>query len=287
MATTESLMVLALGFVLALICVLLFARMIWNLGQRLSRRRAEKSRPALIRDLEADRDQLRASHAMMQQKLDSKLAEAKARTVEQQAEVSRHRNRVQTLIADVNTREDELDRRAEEISTLTAESDAKSAELELHAETIALLKSELEVRDTDVQMLKSELTKTAELLDESKDQLVRLDGERSAVLARQLASEQRTQSDYAPELIPEFRPQQSFLQGVKPAKRFDFSNPEDTPAMPAPVQQRSNSLSDLLSNARKNMMESQANSKLKEKPRGNPIANVVSIAQRLRSQDKE
>jgi hypothetical protein len=280
MSTTESLMVLALGFVLALICVLLFARMVWNIGQRLSTRRADKNRPALIRDLEADRDQRRAGNAMMQQKLDSKLAESKARMVEQQAEVSRHRNRVQTLIADLNLRGDEITRQSEVISTLNTESESKSGEIDNQAEIIASLKSELEAREDDVRMLKSELSKTIVLLDESKDQLVRLEGERNAAVVRQ-----RTAADQpyvaSPGNIPEFIPQQ--IQ--RPAKRFDFGTPDDH-IMEPPKTQPGN-LADLLSSARRNMQESQANMKLKDKSRSNPIANVVSIAQRLRSQDKE
>ncbi len=298
MSQTETLMVLGLGVALALIGVLFFARFVWNIGQRISKIRAERNRPTQIRDLQADRDQLRASHAVMSQKLQSGLAEAKARVVEQEAEVSRHRNRVQTLVETVNGHRTDIEQRDQAISDLTDRAEQQAADLDANASAIEALKTEIETRDDDIHMLKAELAKTMDLLDESATQLHRLDAERAA----SMRAEMRTELQGAvriPSLPEDLHAPREPLLIVKPSgstqpRRFDFDAPQqagefDTPPPPRPTQRVASELSSLLSNARRNMMENQAEKAARpesEKAR-RPFANVVSIAQKMRSPDRE
>jgi hypothetical protein len=278
MSQTETLMLVALGFVLALGCVLLFARFIWNIGQRIAKHRAERDRPALIRNLEADRDQLRASHAVMQQKLDSKLAEAHARVAEHMAEVARHRNRVQTLIETVNMREAEVERQSDVIETQSAQARELSAELEAQAEAIASLRNSISAREDDVQLLKNELEKTMSLLDESKHHLQRLDQDRNTHEPSQFAE---------PELPPILQPTLA-TKPVRETRRFDFNGPDEAIfQQQSPTASRPPSeLADLLSAARRNMMQSQPTDQQPER-NINPMARVISVAQRLRVQKPE
>ncbi len=303
MSQTETLMLLALGAVLTLVCVLLFARSIWNLGQRMARRRADKNRPTLIRDLEADRDQLRASHAMLKQKVEVKLAEANANIVEQQAEVSRHRNRVQSLIANVNEQQTELESRDTQIADLKDQVFTQSAEIDNRDETIAGLHSNIDKLEDENLKLKRELAKTAELFGESSEQLQRLEAELASTVIKQRQQISPPPLRYAepvPPILPPpslSKPDRQVMMTVNPTelprpKRYDFEpiNPETGPADQRSVPRSASELSDLINSARRSLMANQDDVRARESKsdaRSNAIANVISIAQRIKSQGKE
>jgi chromosome segregation ATPase len=156
MLQTEALMVLVLGFALALIAAMLLSRFIWNVGQRISRSRIEKAKPDLIRDLEADRDQLRASQAMVSRKYLTQIETLKAELVTHDAEVSRHRNRVQAMVTDANVHRN-----------LINELEAKVADLTQHGE---LLENAVAQRDTQIENLFEEIT-------ERNNEIVKREGE--------------------------------------------------------------------------------------------------------------
>ncbi len=158
MSQTEVMMVLALGFVLALIAAMLLSRFVWNIGQRISRHRTERDRPTEIRDLEAERDQLRASQAMLARKYQSQIESLKANEVAHQAEVSRHRNRVQTFIEESNLQRTELDIREEKISTLTHHADLLDLEVKERGAQIENLSNDLSEREAARSVLLSNLS---------------------------------------------------------------------------------------------------------------------------------
>lgn len=317
MSQTETLMVLVLGAVLTLVLVLFFARLIWNIGQRIARRRAEKAKPALIRELESDRDQLRASHAMMSQRLSSGLAEAKARVVSQMAEVSRHRNRLMEMTATINSQATEIAALNAELATLQNQTALQETELNQRADLIAQMRSEAAGREEDIQMLKSELQKTASLVEDSRFQLERLEAQRSAAVeryelereehARELSRElaqrdmlQRAQAEslrertIRPEPVLEPDPQVMMVKpadSTQPQRRYGFAAPDDGLTLP-PVPQRParpNELANLLQNARRTMMDRQAEARktTTDGKRSGAIANVVAMAQKIRSEREE
>ncbi len=307
MSQTETLMVLILGAVLTLICVLFFARLIWNIGQRVARRRSEKAKPALIRDLESDRDQLRASHAMMSQRMTSGLAEAKARVTEQQAEVSRHRNRVLGMTATINSQSDEIVSLSNTMRDLQDHSAAQAADIDQRAELIAQLRGEAEAREDDIQMLKSELHRTANLLEESKQQLQRLEAERADAVERNtlereahahaIAERDALQRDWTTsQRLPPLASDPDVVMvkpsgSTEPQRQYGFERADDGLTLP-PVPQhpvRSSDLANLMQNARRTMMERQAEQRKPEAEgaRSRAIANVVSLAQKIRSERDE
>jgi hypothetical protein len=309
MSQTETIMVLVLGAVLTLICVLFFARLIWNMGQRLARRRAEKAKPALIRDLEADRDQLRASHAMMSQRLTSGLAEAKAKVVEQQAEVARHRNRILSMTQTINNQDNELHELQIEVRELTELKLAQSSDLEQRAELLADLRTAAEAREEDILMLKTELQKTAALLEESKTHLQRLELERNDAVRRHtiereahslvVAQRDALERDRSV-ILQEREPPQPIQPGmvmVKPsgstqAQRHGGFGPDDDGLTLPPVPlrpARSSDLAGLLQSARRTMMDpNQEQSKQDPSDkRSRSVANVVSLAQKIRGEREE
>ncbi len=132
-------MLIALGFALAFIVVLLFGRVVWNMAMRLGARRQAKQIPVAMLELQADRDRLRADHAMMSRKLELRLEDIKSRMTEQMAEVSRHRNRVQSMMADIERRDETLKIRDREVAALNAQLEMSKADLAACYDTIEKL----------------------------------------------------------------------------------------------------------------------------------------------------
>jgi chromosome segregation ATPase len=147
MSQTETLMFIALGFALALVLVLLFGHTFWNIAMRLGARRQSKQIPTQMLELQADRDRLRADHAMMSRKLELRLDDIKTRMTEQMAEVSRHRNRVQSMIQDLEKRDDTIKHRDREVAALNAQLEVHKADLASCYDAIEKLTVEATNRD--------------------------------------------------------------------------------------------------------------------------------------------
>jgi hypothetical protein len=147
MSQTETLMLVALGFALCLVFVLLFGRALWSMAMRLGARRQAKQIPIEMLELQADRDRLRADHAMMSRKLELRLDDIKTRMTEQMAEVSRHRNRVQTMIQDIERRDEALKIRDREVAALNAQLDVTKADLARCYATIEKMTADVSAKD--------------------------------------------------------------------------------------------------------------------------------------------
>lgn len=136
MSLTETLMLVALGFALALLMVLLFGRSFWAIATSFGARRNAKNVPVQMLELQADRDRLRAEHAIMSRKLELRLEEIKARMTVQMAEVSRSRNRVQTLVEQLEISEATVASRDQEAAELTEQVDAYKSDIETATATL-------------------------------------------------------------------------------------------------------------------------------------------------------
>lgn len=150
-------MLVALGFALALVIVLLVARGFWSMAMRIGARRHSKQIPVAMLELQADRDRLRAEHAMMSRKLELRLEDIKIRMTEQMAEVSRHRNRVQSMMTEMERRDDSIKNRDREVGALNAQLEVHKADLAACADAIDRYANEAAQKD-------SELTRQAALI---------------------------------------------------------------------------------------------------------------------------
>jgi predicted nucleic acid-binding Zn-ribbon protein len=173
MSQTETLMLVALGFVLALLLALLFGRGLWNVAVALGARHNAKNVPVQMLELQADRDRLRAEHAMMARKLELRLEDIKARMTEQMAEVSRSRNRVQTLIQQLETSESTLATRDREIAALTSQVEAHKADLEAGATTLSQLTASNISKDMEITKLAQSVSQLTLSLREKNGMLDR------------------------------------------------------------------------------------------------------------------
>jgi len=157
-------MLVALGFVLCALVVLLFGRTIWNIAVRLGASRNAKEIPVAMLELQADRDRLRVEHAMMARKLELRLQDIKMRMTEQMAEVSRSRNRVQTLVQDVASKNEIIAARDKEITGLTAEITTYKADLVSCTESIKHLTTANNTLQEDIRKLTGKLAEAQSAL---------------------------------------------------------------------------------------------------------------------------
>ncbi len=153
MSQIETLMVLALGSALTFVFFLLFGRVFWNVAARAGARRSAKQVPVAMLELQADRDRLRAEHAVMARKLELRLDDIKARMTEQMAEVSRNRNRVQSLLQDLEGKDDALKQREDELSSVKNQLEVYQSDLLASNQTIENLMAEAGRKETELTKL--------------------------------------------------------------------------------------------------------------------------------------
>ncbi len=97
-------MLVALGFLIATLLALLIAPAFWRRAERLTARRLEQTMPMSIAEAEAERDQIRASYAIIIRRLEAALSQEKMRSARQLVKISR----LQMQIADLNDKAHEL-----------------------------------------------------------------------------------------------------------------------------------------------------------------------------------
>lgn len=147
MSQTETILLVVLGFSLAALIALFLGRFVWSLGLRLGARRMHKQMPSTVSGLQTERNRLRAEYAMLSQRLGARLETVKLQMAEQMAEVTRHRNRLENMTAEmaekdrrVAAREAEILRLSDSIKVLEANAEALQAELAVRDTELALLR---------------------------------------------------------------------------------------------------------------------------------------------------
>ncbi|MBN7757672.1 hypothetical protein JYP46_12655 [Nitratireductor aquimarinus] len=140
----KTILLLLLGFFIAGFVALLLAPILWRRAVRLTTKRIEASMPLSANELEAEKDRLRASHAMAARRLEMNIENLNHKTSAQLVELSRmseearrlseERAAQERLIArlkgEVERQAKALDEKAEAIASLEARLDETLAELE-------------------------------------------------------------------------------------------------------------------------------------------------------------
>ena len=101
MITIQSGMLIALGFLAAILLGLLVAPSFWTRAVRLTTRRIKDTMPLSEKEIEADRDRIRAEYAIKMHKLESLVEQVKLAGARQQIEINRRDARVNSLEADL------------------------------------------------------------------------------------------------------------------------------------------------------------------------------------------
>jgi chromosome segregation ATPase len=183
MSQLEPILWFCLGFAVASLIALFLGRAAWRSGVRLGARRMQRKVPGTVSELQTERDSMRAENAMMARKLEVRMGEVKAKLAEQAAEVSRHRNRMEMMAADLAQRDKvdaglraEIARLEEQVATyeglisqrtdsvqLTLERlQAQDREINQQADEIAALKSRIWKLQAKTQPIEERLTEAGE-----------------------------------------------------------------------------------------------------------------------------
>ncbi len=181
MSQTETLMLFFLGFCAALLIILMFGRAAWSILGRWSGWQQKRQVPVAIRELQADRDSLKAEKAIMARKLESGVSDMKMRLAEQMAEVSRNRNRVLDLTAKLAAAQNEI----AELNTASrgqgAQITALSVQIEENVKAINTAWAKASENEAEATKLK-QLQSHADNILTSKDQrILNLENEAKAL----------------------------------------------------------------------------------------------------------
>ncbi len=265
MSQSETLMLIVLGFAVAAFLALIIGRLAWKLALRIGAKRAMRNVPSTVAELQTDRDRLRADHAMMAKKLELRVDEMKLRGAELAAEVSRHRNRFETLMQEIAIRDAKLADDSREIATLH--------------EIISSLKATLVDREKEI----AAFTKVPELvptLDPTQDRLQSRINELTS-----LSDEISKQREGGPVEVP------SAANGilVKPADSTSFKT-EVLETKIVAAELAANHLQDELKRLEEVWPENAGLAPAVEKPSDTPpkrgITNVISLAKRIKALQK-
>jgi len=153
MFQTETLLLVVLGFSLATLIALFVGRLLWSMAIRIGSRRMQRQIPSTTGELHTERDRLRAEYALLSQKLGTRLESSRMKMAEQMAEVTRTRNRIETLVAEINEKDASHAAREQEVLGLRARvSEQETAFAEVQT-AIAELRLELDGKANEIRNL--------------------------------------------------------------------------------------------------------------------------------------
>ncbi|WP_137387600.1 hypothetical protein [Rhodoligotrophos defluvii] len=164
MVYLESIMLIALGFVLASLIALFMLRLVWHHGERVGRRRVQQQFPTTSEELRADRARLRAENAMLVRRHEMRIQDYKLLLHERHRDFADARAQIETLTQELRQREDQITKlRAgrspleEELAERTAALQALQRSAREYLDQIQRLSRELEaahetIRDRDRQI---------------------------------------------------------------------------------------------------------------------------------------
>ncbi len=196
MSQTETIMYVALGFVLATLVALFIGRAMWAVALRASKRRGERQHPSDLARAHADRDQLRAEYAMLSRKLELRLGDLKTRLAEQSAEVSRNRNRIEHLVAEVEARDAALAAAVADLDDAKAQVEPLEVELAHRTQSLQKLKDQVRDRDDTVTALHQELADAHHLIAQRERQIEAQRAQPAAPAVRPRGEEAEAASAY-------------------------------------------------------------------------------------------
>jgi hypothetical protein len=322
MAQTESLMLIGLGFVLALLLVMAFGRGVWSLSNNFAKRQRNRDLPAAMLSLEADRDRLRAENAAMASKLEVVSEHAKAAIASQTAEVARHRNRVVGLTEDINEKSVELHSKIDIADDLKVQLQDLGETLELQQRasreltadnvekeaTIKRLEADIDALKLEISDGKTDLYRVSAQLEDARSETAALKQEMAEAVSHSVryprpapepAPERVQQFEAQPENTAENTAENPFEQSADPAQtrpetqeaaatsraaRFNFDKPGSIRlARPALPPVQQPDIKEVLLEARRDLIDLARANPAGDVGQSGPAQGVISLAKRLRA----
>jgi len=159
----EAALYIAAGFLVAVLAAMIVAPTIWRRAVYLTRKRIEASVPLTVSELQADKDRLRAEHAVAEKKLDVALRKQRDLSTRQAAEIS-------DMTATLKARDATIADRDATIGDLTGQLDATREELGDTQADLGATQLELNTTNAVLTARTAELESTARLRDEAEKQ---------------------------------------------------------------------------------------------------------------------
>ena len=178
-----SLMLVALGFLTASLIAFLIAPLIWRRAASVTARRLQKRIPTSLVEAQAERDQLRAEHALAIRKLELKVDDLKEKLTAQAVELTRANRRIGELVAEAEKREAQYAEREAEIDTLTRNVEALEKEVAARAERIAALETTLAARNQAIEAAQRTIRERDLEIEKLKGHLATQDAAEAAAAA--------------------------------------------------------------------------------------------------------
>lgn len=280
MSQLETILWFGLGFAVASLIALFLGRAAWRSGIRLGARRMQRKVPGTVSELQTERDSMRAENAMMARKLEVRTGEMKAKLAEQAAEVSRHRNRMEMLGADL-ARRDKLDsslrgeiaRLEEQVATYEGLINQRTDSVSLTLERLQSQEREISLQADEIAALKSKIWKLQAKTLPIEERLTEA-GEES----EKLAAEIRALDQAWPTKLAELGFSNADAQaaaGAPPAEPAPLAEPE-APVMAEPAMEPVNGAA----------ADIRAEPKPPRAPHSRLAGNVISLAQRFKALQK-
>jgi chromosome segregation ATPase len=173
----ETIMIFALGFVVATLIALFIIPAINARAERLARRRAEALFPLSISELTAEKDHLRAEFAVLQRRLERKAEEALAVKHQSMGELGRQAIRIEELEGMVAERDQAIVQVQSDLAATQQRLATTEVELAQAKTWLAGSRETLVALENAHRATLDELSNTRRELDSSQTDLVRTRGE--------------------------------------------------------------------------------------------------------------
>jgi len=201
----STLMLVGLGFLTASLVALLIVPWVWRRAVKVTGRRLQFAAPDSVVEIQADRDQLRAEHALSTRKLEIRLQELKEKLAHQAVERSEHMVLTDRLNLELENKDKEIAGRDNQIEQLRASMSPIETELASRTATTQQLGetiNKLEDKVHEQEVMIKQTAKAAGLKDadiEALREASRLDDASGTVLLPGLASTQETLTEQVAE----------------------------------------------------------------------------------------
>ena len=263
MSQTETLLLFVLGFCVALFVVLLLGRGVWSIVGNWNSWRDHRRQPAAIRELQAERDGLKAEKAIMAQKLEASLNDMKMRMAEQMAEVSRNRNRLLDIGTTLKERESTISHQKSLLDERAAQIASLETQIEENVKAINLAYAKMAQREDEHLKMQS-------VLKDAQSTLLLRDEK-----IRNLNDETRALRDLTNLGHATVTAEQTTTQSTPLFPRQELLLPPETT--------RGNPFSDLAAQDTSFEIQSDADSTHHNEQVDRSVSNVLSLAERVRS----
>ena len=173
----ESILFFVLGFLSAVLAAMVIAPAIWRRAVFLTRKRIESSVPLTVNELLADKDRLRAEHAMALRKAEMALARQRDVSTEVQARLSNAERDLRDKAATIAARDTAIAGLQGSLEQETARADGLSRDLAETRLELDTVQADLAARSAEVESLQRLLADTEQRLNRATGTIAEREGE--------------------------------------------------------------------------------------------------------------